>query len=346
MKEKTGALIPSFFTMAKRVKHYAFILIGLILLPVLFLCPVTVAADAEETDVFSDLDAAARKSSNPLGGDFMILLNQIDNYFMEGNITSSLRNVNVWSFQPVIPVPVKRLGDDWIWVNRPTFPIIMNMEVPEVRKRARRRRPSLLPGSGTPFTPPFAIDADISFRNKSGFGDLIYFSLLGQSLSQERWGGGDFVWAVGPTVQFPTASNAAFGTGRFSAGPAGVLSFIGEKFILGGLFQQWNSFGHGGKGSGQNVNFSWLNLFYFLNFKDGWQVGGTPIITADWEADNDDRWTVPIGLGVYKTSFFGKMPIKIGLELQYMPVRPDIYGQEYNIRIVFAPIIPSFFKKN
>jgi hypothetical protein len=342
-------------------------LLFLTLVVVMFLCPIIVsaedaatsAADSEESDVFTDIDEAARKSSNPLGGDFMILLNQIDNYFMEGNITSNLRDVNVWAFQPVVPIPMKKLGENWIWVNRPTFPFIMNMDVPEVRPPSlrrrlsllprrnpfmRSRRPTLLPG-GSPHIPPFFESADISWRSKSGFGDLIYFSLLGQSLPTERWGGGDFVWAVGPTGQFPTASRDEFGTGRFSAGPAGVLSFIGRKFILGGLFQQWNSFGYGGKGSGQDVNFSWLNLFYFLNFRDGWQVGGTPVITADWEADDDDRWTVPIALGVYKTSFFGRMPIKMGLEFQYMPVRPDIFGQEFNIRVVLAPIIPSFFKK-
>ena len=88
-----------------------------------------------------------------------------------------------------------------------------------------------------------------------------------------------------------------------------------------------------------------MHMFYFLNFEDGWQVGGTPIITADWEADDsDDRWTVPIGLGVYKTSFFGKMPIKMGAEMQWMAINPDTYGQEWNIRITIAPIIPSLFK--
>jgi len=125
-----------------------------------------------------------------------------------------------------------------------------------------------------------------------------------------------------------------------------VLSFIGKKFILGGLYQHWMSYADGGKGSGNNVNFSWLNLFYFLNFENGWQVGGTPVITSDWEADSDNRWTVPIGLGVYKTGFVaGKLPLKVGVEFNWMPVRPDTLGQEFNIRLGFAPIFPSPFGK-
>ncbi len=147
------------------------------------------------------------------------------------------------------------------------------------------------------------------------------------------------------TTQFPTASRDEFGTGKYSAGPSGVLAFIGRKFIIGGLYQHWLSYASGGKGVDTNVNFSWLNLFYFLNLEDGWQVGGTPILTADWESDSsDDRFNIPIGLGVYKTHFFGKMPMKLGVETQWSPINEDTYGAEWNIRFVIAPIVPSFFK--
>ena len=39
--------------------------------------------------------------------------------------------------------------------------------------------------------------------------------------------------------------------------------------------------------------------------------------------------------------FPGSLPVKVGVEMQYMPVTPDFYGAEYNIRFVFAPIIPA-----
>jgi hypothetical protein len=29
--------------------------------------------------------------------------------------------------------------------------------------------------------------------------------------------------------------------------------------------------------------------------------------------------------------------------MQYMPIQPDLYGQEFNIRFVIAPIFPSPF---
>jgi hypothetical protein len=298
---------------------------------------------SKEASTFSSADEAARKSSNPLGGDFFILLNQIDNYAMQGDITDKTRWINNWAFQPVMPVPMdKTIGENWIWVNRPTFNFVINADLPDVDGIKSGLNPGGGPGGDRPSSIP---PGGVPFDSFSGFGDIIYFTLLGQSLPQQRWGGGDFVWAGGLTTVFPTASKDELGGGVYSVGPSGVLAFIGKKFIFGGLYQQWLSYAEGGNGSGDNQNFSWLNMFYFLNFEDGWQVGGTPIITADWEADDsDDRWTVPIGLGVYKTSFFGKMPIKMGAEMQWMAINPDTYGQEWNIRITIAPIIPSLFK--
>lgn len=283
-------------------------------------------------DAFTDIDEAARQSSNPLGGDFWIILNQFDNYFLQGDLTDDTEHLNTWAIQPVIPI---KLGGDWIMVNRPTIPIVLNADVPDV-KRVRRG----LSGGGP--RPPDDAPGSVPFTSEDGLADIVHFSLVGQSLPQEKWGGGDFVWALGPTFQFPTATEDVLGSEKWSAGPAGVLGFIGRDFIVGGLIQNWFSYASADSDR-DDVSFSWLNLFYFLNFEDGWQVGGTPVITADWEADSDNRWSVPVGLGVYKTHFFGKMPIKLGIESQYYPIQPDSLGEEFNIRVVIAPIIPSLF---
>ena len=92
--------------------------------------------------------------------------------------------------------------------------------------------------------------------------------------------------------------------------------------------------------SRDNQNFSWLNLFYFLNLDDGKKVGRALVITDD----SDDRWNPPVGLGVCKFNFFGKMLSKMGVEFQWMPLSPDTYGQQWSIRLVLAPIILSIFQ--
>ena len=311
----------------------------LLSLATLFVLAASAQAEAPAADsAFDNADEAARQSSNPLGGDFLIMLNQFDNYFLQGDATGRSRSVNSWAFQPVVPLPMNEvIGENWILVNRPTIPIILNAEIPNI---------GALSGGGPPTIPPDQPPPPVPngrFETENGLGDIVMFNLLGQSIPTESAGGGDLVWGVGPTWQFPSASDDVLGSGKYQVGPAAVGAFIGRDFILGGLFQHWEDFASGGKGLDQGVSFSWLNVFYFVNLPGGWQFGGTPVITSDWEADNEDRWTVPIGLGVYKTQIFGKMPIKMGMEMQYMPIRPDFYGQEFNIRFVVAPVLPSPF---
>jgi len=44
------------------------------------------------------------------------------------------------------------------------------------------------------------------------------------------------------------------------------------------------------------------------NLPDGWYLSTAPIITANWESNSDDRWTVPVGGG-------GKI-VQLGLRVQ------------------------------
>ena len=39
-----------------------------------------------------------------------------------------------------------------------------------------------------------------------------------------------------------------------------------------------------------------------------------PTSTADWEADSDDRWTVPFGGGVGRLVKFGNRPVDLKLQ--------------------------------
>jgi hypothetical protein len=40
-------------------------------------------------------------------------------------------------------------------------------------------------------------------------------------------------------------------------------------------------------------------------------VSTSPIITADWEADDDDTWTVPMGGGFGPLIRIGKLPVNL-----------------------------------
>jgi len=87
-----------------------------------------------------------------------------------------------------------------------------------------------------------------------------------------------------------------------------------------------------------------LQYFWFYNLPNLWQIGASPNITANWEADSDNRWTVPLGIGINKTVKIGRLEVRFGLELRQTVIQPDIYGMDWNLRLVVIPVIPNLVK--
>ena len=59
----------------------------------------------------------------------------------------------------------------------------------------------------------------------------------------------------------------------------------------------------------------------------------------------DDRWNVPIGLTVAKTTKIGKLPIKFEFGGEYSVVHEEDYGQRWQIKLDIIPVIPALIKK-
>ena len=121
------------------------------------------------------------------------------------------------------------------------------------------------------------------------------------------------------------------------------MGYLADKWAFGGLVQNWMSFA----GSDDRGDTNQMNLQPFLVFflPKGWSVGYSGNILANWEADDtEDIWTVPIGVQVAKVLKLGKLPVKLGLAVQYMPVRPRNFGQEWNFQLSVTPVIPKLIK--
>ena len=117
---------------------------------------------------------------------------------------------------------------------------------------------------------------------------------------------GKLIWGVGPILLFPTATDATLGSDKWGAGPSLVILTMPGQWVIGSLFSNVWSFAGSGD---QDVNlFTWQ---YFVNYNlpGGWYLTSAPIITANWEANNDNRWTVPFGGGVGKIFKIGKQPL-------------------------------------
>ena len=66
-----------------------------------------------------------------------------------------------------------------------------------------------------------------------------------------------------------------------------------------------------------DLNFFLMQYFINYNFPSGWYLTSAPIITANWEADNGERWIVPFGGGIGKVFKIGKQPMNINTQVFY-----------------------------
>jgi len=135
---------------------------------------------------------------------------------------------------------------------------------------------------------------------------------------------GNFTVGVGPTLIIPSATDSRIGSGRWSAGPTGVLVYSKGKIVTGGLINNVWSFAGDGK---KDVNKMLIQPFLNYNLPKGWYLTSAPIITADWMNKDDKGWTVPVGAGVGRVFTLGTQPINASLSAYYNVVKPEVRGQ-------------------
>ena len=58
--------------------------------------------------------------------------------------------------------------------------------------------------------------------------------------------------------------------------------------------------------------------------RDGWSVGYSGNILADWKNSEGSDYTVPIGLAVSKVTKLGKLPVRFQLAVQWLAVQPGL----------------------
>ena len=81
--------------------------------------------------------------------------------------------------------------------------------------------------------------------------------------------------------------------------------------------------------------------FVNYNFPHGWYVTSAPIITANWAAASDERWTVPIGGGVGKIIKIDKLPINTSLQAFRNVVTPHRGGADWQLRFQVQFLFPK-----
>lgn len=199
------------------------------------------------------------------------------------------------------PVIPFSLGTDWNLITRTILPVIS--------------QPALFPGDDRTF----------------GLGDTVFTAFLSPASP------GRIIWGAGPVLLLPSATDDKLGTDKWGAGPSAVALTIRGPWLFGVLANHIWSFA--GDSDRNDVNASLIQPFINYNFRGGWFLTSSPIITANWEADSNQTWTVPVGGGVGRLFFLGRQPVNASLQAYYNVEKPD-FGADWSVRLSVAFLFP------
>lgn len=164
--------------------------------------------------------------------------------------------------------------------------------------------------------------------SSTGLGDFVYTAWLSPSNA------GKIIWGLGPVFQLPTATEATFGSGEFGVGPSLVVLTMPGDFVLGAVVNNIRTFGDA------KENKFFLNYFVNYNFPK-WYLVTAPIITANWNAEDGQKWVVPFGGGAGKVvKLGGKLPMNLNAHVYYNAVKPDGVG-DWQTRFQLVVMIPT-----
>ena len=83
-----------------------------------------------------------------------------------------------------------------------------------------------------------------------------------------------------------------------------------------------------------------IQPFVNYNLPHGWYLVSAPIITANWEEHNGNRWTIPIGMGAGKVFRLGKVPLNCSAQGYYNLDKP-VTGGDWTLRLQVQVLLPK-----
>jgi hypothetical protein len=272
----------------------------------------TAASNAQEADekarARASLTAINKSLTDPLSEAWSIALAQ--NNF---RITTGVGEANRWNsrlqFQGAMPISLTPSLD---LITRPYIELFNS-------------QPHPLPGNPT------------ELDRTTAFGDITLLQLL---VPRREWVG-NWLLGLGPTWIFPSGTSRWTSSGKWQVGPAAVLGYLSEKWILAGLIQNWESFGGSGPLELSTISLQPIATYFLPN---GWSVGYSGNMLANQSSGVTDRYTIPVGAQVGKVLLLGSTPVKIALAGQWMPVHPASFGQVWNVQLFLQVLRPKLLR--
>lgn len=220
---------------------------------------------------------------------------------MQSNFDFGMGTGSGWRYtlnvQPVIPM---KLNENWNVISRTIVPIIHQGNVT---------------GPNT---------------SQSGLGDTVQSFFFSPRKSEP------FVWAVGPVILLPTATNASLGGQKWGLGPTALVLKQQQGWTYGVLANHiWSV---AGKSNRSEVNSTFLQPFLSFTNKQAWTYGVNTESTYDW---NSGSWSLPINFSVSKLVRFGKQPVSFGGGPKCWVTTPTGGPEGCAIRIVVTALFPK-----
>jgi hypothetical protein len=172
-------------------------------------------------------------------------------------------------------------------------------------------------------------------------GDFIHEDGIGDILQQffvTPQQAGTLIWGVGPLFSFPTATNVLARSGSWAAGPVFVWMMMPGHFTVGSLVYNLWTFNDDDTDEIEVNQFAFQPIINY-NLAGGWAISYVPIWTANWDAEDGQTWTVPLGIGVSKVTAVGTQPISLSLSYYHNAVRPDAANAD-QVRFVASFLFP------
>ena len=129
------------------------------------------------------------------------------------------------------------------------------------------------------------------------------------------------VWGFGPAVSVPTATDAALGSGKWSAGPAFRVAYRPGPWNLGAVVANLRSFA--GDTERGDVHQLLVRGLVRRQLGGDWYFIYNPIITANWNASSGQRWLIPVGGGIGKLFEIGSKAVALSAHYYFNVIKPE-----------------------
>lgn len=151
----------------------------------------------------------------------------------------------------------------------------------------------------------------------------------------------------GLAVIWPITTDTSNGRQQFILGPEVNIGKMTDWGMYGALVshvvdvaEKKEDFGYG------DANLTTIEAYFSYGLSNGWQLISNPVITYDWAGDSGNKLNLPLGLGVAKTTRWGKMPLRLSAEVQKYVANTDRFSTDWQFRFTISPVLPNKYTRH